>query len=513
MIVYRGRTRVEIDVSRNDFLQDPIGWTQDLIGSAMGIHNKNVLDMKNIHSELVGDQSIKNKIRVDGNNEINNQEVENHLWKIWRFHTSYNVGRPIQYSDKSGEATNDDMKYFERYLTDIQKAKNDTVVYGDVFEYGVGYRMLITRRTDFDEEWQSPMEDFRLNPLTTFTAYSSDTSKDELFSCIITKTKERKTKRTITLYTIYYEDLEGRCNTFTLNHKYDLVVNSEKKEAYYGNPIIEYTSNEYRVGIVELIINLQNTLNKINSMQIDDIEQFIQAFLIFINNDVDLDTQEGIKAWKETVSLFKQTRAMVLKSVNEQMPADFKQVTNSLDHNAINSLHNRVKTAMYDITSTPQSSGSVTSGGDTTGARLLGNGWESALTDSNLTTANLKVSEYKWVKNFIKECRESTTKIDKIYPSSIEIKYDINMSDNLLVKTQAIANLKNANMPYDMILTIVPVLSDVVAGSANWKAFEEAKLKAEREYEVKKSQKETQADNNKDKEQVKKTELDNMRNQ
>lgn len=506
MIFFKGRTRIEIDVSRNDFLQDPIGWTEDLIGSAIGTHNKNVEDMKKIHNELVGDQSIKYKNRVDGNNEINNQEVENHLWKIWRFHISYNVGRPIQYSDKSGEATNDDMKYFERYLTDIKKAKNDTEVYGDVFEFGVGYRMLITRRTNFDEEWQSPMEDFKLDPMTTFTVYSSDASKDELFSCMITKTKDRKTKRSNTYYTIYYEDLEGRCNTFTLNHKYKLVENSDKKEAYYGNPIIEYTANHYRMGIVELIIGLQNTLNKINSMQLDDIEQFIQAFLIFINNDVDLDSEEGKKSWIEQVSLFKKTRAMVLKSMNEQMPADFKQVTNSLDHNAINSLHDRVETAMYNVTNTPKSSGSVTSGGDTTGARLLGNGWESALTDSNLTTANLKVSEYKWITNFVKECRESTTKIDKIYPSSIEIKYDINMSDNLLVKTQSILNLKNANMPYDMILTIVPILSDIVAGASNWKKFEE-------ELEFNKNQKETQEDNNKDKKVVDINEINNIRNQ
>lgn len=501
MIVFKGRNRVEIDVSRKDFLQDPTWWTKELIGSAIGIHNKNVVEMKKIHDELVGDQSIKNKSRVDGNNNINNQEVENHLWKIWRFHTSYNVGRPIQYSDKSGDATDDDMKYFERYLTDIKKAKTDTIVYGDVFEYGVGYRMLITRRNSFDEEWQSPMEDFRLNPLTTFMAYSSDTSKDELFGCIITKVRDRQSKRSNTQYAIYFEDEEGRCNTFTLNHKYELVENSYRVEAYYGNPIIEYVPNEYRIGIVELIINLQNTLNKINSIQIDDIEQFIQAYLIFINNDVDLDSEQGVNEWKKTVSLFKQTRAMVLKSINEQMPADFRQVTNSLEHNAINSLHDRIKTAMYDITSTPQSSGSVTSGGDTTGARLLGNGWESALTDSNLTTANLKVSEYKWINNFIRECKESTSKIDKIYPSSIEIKYDINMSDNLLVKTQAIMNLKSANMPYDMILTIVPVLSDVVAGAKKWKDFVE-EIEEKQTLENKSNQ-ESQLDND---------QINNMRN-
>lgn len=467
---FKGRKRIELNISRAEFLKNPMEMTKTFLGRALGIHNQNVNEMEKIHNELVGDQTIKNKSRSDGSN-INNKIVENHLYKIWRFKTSYIVGRPIQYSNKTGE-DNDDMKYFNRYLQDCGKQMHDIDVYSDVFEFGVGYRMVIPTRKVFDTEWESPIEDFYLNPKETFIAYSSGVAKDELFSCLISYETDINTRKSNVKYTIYYVDENGDCCAFDLDNKKNIVTNSWEKQLYKGNPVIEYTENKYRMGVPEVIIGLQNALNGIDSLQLDDIEQFIQAYLVFLNIDVDLDSDEGVNNWKKRVELYKSTRAMVLNSTNEQIPADFKQITNSLEHNAINQLRSDIKSAMYDIVSAPMSSGSVTSGGDTTGARLLGNGWESALGDSNLSTTYLKGSEYKWLKFFINECRNSTNTINEVYPSMIEIKYDINLSDNILVKTQAISNLYNANVPKELILTAVPILSDVYGSSKKWEEFD-----------------------------------------
>lgn len=482
--VFKGRRRIEINCSMEEFLNNPLGSLKSYIGTALSIHNTNVKEMEEIHKQLVGEQTILYKERTN-DTDINNKEVENHLLPIWRFKTSYIVGRPIQYSNKGGE-NNDDMKYFNRYLSDSKKAMHDIKVYGDVYEYGVGYRMLSPNKK-YDEEYETPVEDTYLDAKTTFCCYSSGTKHELLFSCLINKLKSNNTNRTINAYTIYFEDYDGYCNSVTIDSRGDILYPLQV-ETMKGQPVIEYIENKYRLGIVEIIIGLQHIINHLDSSQLDDIDQFVEAFQVFMNIDVDLDSDEGIKTWKHHLEIFRKTRAIVLTSMNEQMPADFRQITNSLDHTAINSIHNRVKSAMYDIAKAPQASGSVTSGGDTTGARMLGNGWESALNDAELSTTFLEASEYQWVKTYITECKNSTNnKIDNIYPSEIEIKYNINLSDNALVKTQAISNLYNCNMPKDLILTAVPILSDKFTSSKAWEEYDNLKKEVNNKENINKS--------------------------
>lgn len=490
-----GRTRIELECSKEDFLSNPIEYLKSFMGKATNIHNRNRKEIEQIDNELRGLQPIYTKTRNDGN-EINNKFAENHTFRMWKFKTSYTIGSPIQYSNKKGN--NDDMTYFNRYIQDCQKHTHDIEVYGDVYEYGVGYRMVLPNTKKYDNEWQSPVRDIYLDPRDAFVAYSSSFDKEELFSCIIDRYKDIKSKRVYTRYTIYYTDENDDCWSIRLNDKYTIDVNGEQqKEAYKYNPIIEYTLPK-RMGIVEIATSLQNYLNFIDSLQIDDIEQFIQAYIVFINQDIDLDTKEGQEAWATQLNLFKKTRAMVLKSINEQMPADFKLVSNSLEHNAINELHDRLETAMYNIIGCPKSSGSVTSGGDTTGARLLGNGWENALNDSKMETTFYKHAEYKWLKFFIMECKSTKdNKLNNILPSEIDIKYNINMSDNILVKSQAISNLKSSNMPNEMILTAVPIISDTYGGAKTWSEHEE-KIKKEEQNQKEKEIKNKKNMNNND---------------
>ena len=49
------------------------------------------------------------------------------------------------------------------------------------------------------------------------------------------------------------------------------------------------------------------------------------------------------------------------------------------------------------------------------------------------------------------------------------------MSDNDLVKTQAISNLYNSNMPKELILTAVPILSDVYKSAKIWEEYDNLK--------------------------------------
>lgn len=452
-----GRRMVSIDISKEQFMQDPIRFTKEFLGQCIGIHNKNVRDFNYLEKEYLGEHDIFEKERADASN-INNITVENHLHKIVDFQTGFTVGRPIEYSYK-GEKQADDMTYFKRYLQDSKKGSLDIVLYRSKFLYGIGHRMIISRRKDFDDEQEAPFELINVDNKNCFVAHSSNTEKEELFGCVITKIYDIETKTSENLYTIYltngyYFSLKG--------NDYNLYEDLTSQSITF-NPLIECPLNEHRTGLPELVLLLQHAVNGVDSMELDDIEQFISCFIVFENQEIDDE-------FLANLAELKKQRALAIKTTNPNAPAKVSFLSASLDHTNINSYYERLITAMYDITSTPKASGSVTSGGDTTGARLLGNGWESAQNQAEVTTGFMVSNEYEQLKRMFEICKYTSNKLDEIYPSEIEIKYNINMSNNLLVKTQSLQNLDSIKMPEEIALNMVGLSNDNHGVAIQWKA-------------------------------------------
>ena len=140
-----------------------------------------------------------------------------------------------------------------------------------------------------------------------------------------------------------------------------------------------------------------------------------------------------------------------------------------LDLESVNQYYERIKKAMYDISGTPQSSGNVTSGGDTGQARLLGNGWESAQNQAQVDTTYLIQFERELVRKIIAICiKTPSCPLNKIKASDVSIKFNINMSNNLLVKSQALMNLRTINYPVKQALNAVGLTNDVDGVGNEW---------------------------------------------
>lgn len=467
----KGRKIIEIDISHNQFMSDPIKYTQKYLGKCLAIHSQNVEDFKYLEKEYLGEHDIFDKEREDSSS-INNITVENHLHKIVDFQTGFTVGRPIEYSYK-GERECDDMTYFKRYLQDSEKSSLDIVLYRSKFLYGIGHRMIISRRSDFDSTYESPFELINLDNKICFVAHSSNTLKEELFGCIKTYKYNPEKNQKEELYTIYLND--GRY--FELVGSQFKVETPLTKQSINFNPILECTLNENRVGLPELVLLLQHAVNGLDSMELDDIEQFISCFLVFENQEINEEFMAQLQELKKQ-------RALAIKTTNPQAPAKVSFLSASLDHTNVNTYYERLITAMYDITSTPKASGSVTSGGDTTGARLLGNGWESAQNQAEVNTCYMIRDEYRQLKYMFQICRYSNNYINEIYPSDVEIKYNINMSNNLQVKTQALLNLRTMEVPCEVALNMVGLTNDSHGVAQLWEAELEKKQEQETELDL-----------------------------
>jgi hypothetical protein len=75
-----------------------------------------------------------------------------------------------------------------------------------------------------------------------------------------------------------------------------------------------------------------------------------------------------------------------------------------------------------------------------------------------------------------------TKDIIQLNESEIEIKYNINRSDNLLVKTQSLQNLRDVNMPLETSLQMVGIVSDPHSVATEWqREIETKKIEQEKE--------------------------------
>ena len=154
-------------------------------------------------------------------------------------------------------------------------------------------------------------------------------------------------------------------------------------------------------------------------------------------------------------------------------------LSSELDQENSNVFYERNLKAMYDIISVPQASGNVTSGGDTGQARLLGNGWESAQNQGQVDQTYLTMFERELLRDMIWICKHTKNcPLNEINVSDIAIKFNINMSNNLLVKTESLKLLDEIKFPEETALTICGVTKDVDGVGKAWK---ENKQKAKQE--------------------------------
>lgn len=110
------------------------------------------------------------------------------------------------------------------------------------------------------------------------------------------------------------------------------------------------------------------------------------------------------------------------------------------------------------------------SGGDTGQARLLGEGWTMADERAKQDELAFKKSERRLLKLILKICNYKK-KLQNLKISDIDIKFTRNKSDNLIVKTQGLMNMKEAQVTPDIAFTICGLFSDpndVYAKSKNY---------------------------------------------
>jgi hypothetical protein len=180
---------------------------------------------------------------------------------------------------------------------------------------------------------------------------------------------------------------------------------------------------------VEITITMQDAINTIQSNRVDGVEQFVQAFIKFVNCEIDDNT--FIKMCK--------IGALSVKTVNASMPADVSSVSSELNQEQTQTLKDDLYKNMLIIEGMP--SREQNTGGDTGQAVYLRNGWDFAEQRAKIDEPVTKRSEREFLKIVLNILRTKQQIDQSLTIANIDIKITRNKTDNMLVKAQALIYL------------------------------------------------------------------------
>lgn len=384
----------------------------DVLQKALGTHELNRSEIDYLWNYYRGKQPILHRTK-EVRPEICNKIVENRANEIVSFKVGYLCGEPIQYVGRNGEeATAKAITALNELMFAEDKATKDQEIVEWQMICGTAYRLVLP--DEKNEEDEAPFELHTLDPRDTFVVYSSEIGNKPLMGVK------------------YYKDDEEvlRFSVYTENRYYLIegdILKEERAHALDMIPIFEYPANNARLGSFEIVLPLLDTINNVISNRIDGVEQFIQAFIKFVNCDITKDEYEE----------FLELGAIKVKSADGQT-ADVDIVTNELNQSQTQTLKDDLYNAILTICGIPnRNGGSSTS--DTGAAVLLRDGWSLAEARAKDSEHMFKKSEKKMLKLVLRICRDLCD--INLRLKDIDLQFTRRNYENIQTKSQVLVSM------------------------------------------------------------------------
>ena len=393
----------------------------ETLDKVMRTHTKNRNDIQYLWDYYRGKQPIlsrEKKVRP----EICNRIVENRANEIVSFKVGYLCGEPIQYIGRSGsESISKAISELNEMMFSENKATQDKKVVEWQAICGTAYRLVLPDTRGGEDD--APFEMYTLDPRDTFVVYSNEVGDKPLLAV-----KYCTTDTNDYIYSVY-----------SANHFWK-IKNKDIVESEYHSlgivPIIEYPANTARLGAFEIVLPLLDEINDIASNRMDGIEQFIQAFMKFINCEIT----------KEEYLEFLELGAIKVKS-HEGMNADVDMVSSELNQSQTQIAKDDAHSAVIEITGMPnRNGGSSTS--DTGQAVVLRDGWtlaESRAKDSELMFKEAEQNTLKLILRIIRDTQGLSDEMYALKLKDIALQFTRRNYENIQSKAQVLTQMLAQN--------------------------------------------------------------------
>lgn len=398
-------------IIRLDYDEITDGNLLEALGKALAIHDMNARDIQYLWDYYRGKQPILSRVK-NVRSDICNKIVVNVANEIVSFKVGYQAGEPIMYISRSAdEGVMDGIMKLNSYMFAENKASQDQEVVEWQMVCGVANRMVLPDPEG--EEDECPFEMYTLDPRRSFVAYSTDLGDRPLMGVKFRRTEKGRE------YTVYTET-----DVYTVAGG---EIKNREANVWGIIPIFEYPANHARLGAFEIVLPLLDALNNCSSNAMDGIEQQIQAFLKFVNCEIDSDGMNELR----------ELGAIMIKSV-QGMNADVDVVNNDLNQDQTQTLKNDLYQHILTICGMPNRNGG-TSTSDTGSAVIFRDGWETAESRAKDFEHIFKRSEKKMLRLVLKICKELNG--DGLKLSDIDMKFTRRNYENIQSKSQVLVSM------------------------------------------------------------------------
>ena len=405
-----GRRLITTDVT-----EITAGNVVEVLEEAMKLHEKNRSEIDYLWKYYQGEQPILQRTKTV-RPEILNKIVENRANEIVSFKVGYLCGEPIQYVGRSSDAAiTDGVGTLNEYMFLVDKPALDQEVVEWGMICGTANRMVLANDAYDAESDEAPFEMFTLDPRDSFVVYSNDVKRRRMLG--VKYNTDEFGQKTFSAYTDsqYFTIKDGK------------VLETAPNGLGTVN-IFEYPANNARLGAFEIVLPLLDAINNIESNRMDGIEQFVQAFVKFINCDIS----------KEDFEALKDLGAIKVKSSDGQN-ADVDIVTSELNQQQTQTLKEDIYKAVLSICGLPSMSDGNTSDSSNNGAVILKNGWQGAETRAKDSEMMFKRSEKEVLKLVLKLC-DGLADL-KLRLKDIDMKFTRRNYDNIQSKAQVLVSM------------------------------------------------------------------------
>lgn len=391
-----------------------------IVGECVGVFNWNKPIFKYLWDYKNGDQPIRYRRKLV-RDDVNNPIVENHAWEIVRFKNGQTNGEPIQcVSSRKEDSVNEAIDLFNRYCSVAGKHEKDISSGEWTSATGTGFKAVQRKNGDVPFRITVP------TPMNTFIIYSSQTGEPML---AVQELKDENGE--------YYKLCFSETHEYKIKNSKLVPYEDGKKSRLHvfgGIPIVEYPNNQDCVSDIELVIDILDAINNMQSNRMDAIEQFVQSWVKFVNCNID----------EETFKKMKMMGALVVKSNNGDNKADVDIMSQELNQTESQVAKDDLWNNALSISAIPNKQSNT--GGDTQGAVELRNGWDFSKQAAKLKdpyTINAERRLNKVIKNVMKQAQIKGVEFS-------ELDYDVQIShsptDNMQVKSQVFKMLVDAGI-------------------------------------------------------------------
>ena len=428
----KGITKITIPVRQEEVSIEVIN---KYLESIYTLFEQNSIKIKQDYDRYCLDHKILSKRRVHDDTETNNIVLIPDLKAMVDWKTGYVFGNPIKYAQNKTIDT-DDIEYLNKYVRNACQRSIDKEVGKWAYATGVGYYFIEPKSNDFDIEVEAPYELYCRDADTCTKVYSSYGAKKPLFDILYT-TYEDFTEQghnkivkvldvytSTTLYTFEKRDMQ----------KF-LLVNQQERGIYQHLPLVEKRFNTDGIGIVAMGETMQEALDKLASNGLDNVDDIVNEIFVYKNVNLGATTDEQ----KRNHSAMKRNGAVVLNTPSgSTAEADLDTIAPKLSLSEIREMFALLNAKFHSSVGVPMEISDTNSGGTTKQGSEVSNGYDNAYNRAIDDINTFLFADTELLEKIMWICKNTANnKINNLAPSEIEIKYSLNLTDNMLTKSQS----------------------------------------------------------------------------